>query len=189
MKKSNSLILPRRQFIQASAGLVSVIAAPQVFAKKASQKGARSIAMHNLHTGEKSRVDYWIDGEYQPEALAEIDKILRDHRTNEISAIDTKLIDKLNNLQLKLEREGKEFEIISGYRSPASNAKLAAKSSKVAKKSYHMKGKAVDVQLPGCGSRELFNAAKSLKSGGVGYYGNNRFVHLDVGKVRSWGRK
>ena len=189
MSSNNGLHLPRRKFIQAAGGVAGALIVSPAIAKQEQQKGARTIALHNLHTGEKNKVDYWIDGAYDPEALAELDKLLRDHRSNEICTIDTQLIDLLHDVQQKVERNGKPFEVISGYRSPTTNAKLREKSRKVAKNSYHMQGKAVDVQIKGCDSRDLFEAARALKGGGVGFYGSNRFVHVDVGSVRSWGRK
>lgn len=188
MSNANLLIHPRRRFIQTSAALAATFITPQLVAKPNKETGVRSIAFHNLHTGEKGKLDYWIDGAYEPEALAEIDKLLRDHRSDETCTMDTKLIDSLYSVQCELQCQGKTVEVISGYRSPATNAKLRNNSKGVAKKSYHMQGKAIDVQIPGYSSSKLFSAAKSLKNGGVGYYGDNRFVHLDVGAVRSWGR-
>ncbi|OOZ38428.1 DUF882 domain-containing protein [Solemya elarraichensis gill symbiont] len=149
-------------------------------------KEVRSISLHNLHTGEKSSVDYWFDGQYEKDALAEINKVLRDHRTDKVCEIDKSLIDYLSSVQKKLDVEGKTFEVISGYRAPESNAKLRQKSRGVAKESFHMKGMAVDIQIPGRSSGLVYKAATDLKLGGAGYYGKSRFVHLDVGGVRSW---
>ena len=99
--------------------------------------------------------------------------------------MDPKLLDLLHQLQAKVEHQG-EFHIISGYRYPVTNKMLNKKSSGVAKRSYHMLGKAIDVRLPGFDTKQLRKAALSLKGGGVGYYASSNFVHLDVGRVRYW---
>jgi len=111
--------------------------------------------------------------------------LLRDHRAGTAHPMDTKLLDLLYQLQTKVERSG-EFQVISGYRSPETNEMLNRKSSKVAKRSYHMLGKAIDVRMPGFDTRQLRKAAISLKGGGVGYYASSDFIHLDIGPVRKW---
>ncbi|MEN8213140.1 MAG: DUF882 domain-containing protein [Pseudomonadota bacterium] len=167
-------------------------AIPAVSARSRKKpQGVRALSLQNVHTGEKTRVDYWIDGSYQPEALAEIDMILRDHRDNEVCAIDTRLVDLLYNVNQKtICNSAKCYEILSGYRSPNTNRMLRnrRRGSGVAKNSLHMKGKAIDIKLPGVGNSSLFHAATVQRSGGVGYYGSS-FVHLDVGKVRTWGKR
>ena len=99
--------------------------------------------------------------------------------------MDPKLLDLLHQLQAKVEHQG-EFHVSSGYRSPATNDMLNKRSSGVAKRSYHMLGKAIDVRIPGFDSSQLQKAAISLKGGGVGYYARSNFIHLDVGRVRHW---
>ncbi|HBH35608.1 MAG TPA: hypothetical protein DDW45_04265 [Gammaproteobacteria bacterium] len=191
-QKSQSPLLLRREFLVGSAAVAAFAAVPAVYAtarKKA--RGVRALSLQNTHTGEKTRVDYWIDGRYQPEALAEIDMILRDHRDNEVCSIDTRLIDLLYNVNQKTVcNSAKCFEILSGYRSPNTNRMLRnrRRGSGVAKNSLHMMGKAIDIKLPGVGNSNLFHAATAQRTGGVGYYGSS-FVHLDVGKVRTWGRR
>ena len=172
-------------FFGASAGL---LAAPMVSAKSAPPKGARSLSLHNLHTGEKLSTDFWIDGHYQPDALAAIDRILRDHRSDQARAMDRGLVDLLHGLTGKL-GSNKPVEIISGYRSPATNAMLRAKSSGVAKKSYHTRGMALDIRVPDRELSDVYYAARAMNAGGVGYYGRSRFVHIDVGPIRTWGAK
>ena len=110
---------------------------------------------------------------------------MRDHRAGLASPMDPKLLDLLHQLQTKVGHQG-EFHVISGYRSPATNEMLNKRSSGVAKRSYHMLGKAIDVRMPGFDSKQLHKAAISLKGGGVGYYSSSNFVHLDVGRVRYW---
>jgi uncharacterized protein YcbK (DUF882 family) len=192
-KKQNSpLSIPsRRTFLTGAAALAAMASVPAVYARsKKRERGVRALSLHNVHTGEKTRVDYWIDGRYEPEALAEIDMLLRDHRDNEVCSIDTRLIDLLYNVNQKTVcNSAKCFEILSGYRSPNTNRMLRSRrrGSGVAKNSLHMQGKAIDIKLPGVGNSTLYSAATAQKSGGVGYYGSS-FVHLDVGKVRTWGR-
>lgn len=146
---------------------------------------SRQLRFYNTHTGEQSNTVYWADGIYQPEGLTEIDRILRDHRSNEISNMDTRLLDLLYLLATTLDTN-ERFHVISGYRSPASNALLREKSQGVAKHSLHMEGLAIDIRVPGRALADLRLAAIGLKGGGVGYYPTSDFVHVDVGRVRTW---
>lgn len=147
--------------------------------------GKRELAFHNLHTGEKLRTTYWADGAYVPGALADVDYLLRDFRTGDVKAIDVRLLDLLHVLSERM-GSAEAYEVISGYRSPKTNKMLASQSKGVAKKSLHMKGLAADVSLPGRQLGEVRQAAMALRLGGVGYYPKRGFVHLDVGRVRSW---
>ncbi len=146
----------------------------------------RILSFNNTHTGEKCRVAYWEKGKYIHGAMREIDRVLRDHRTGEARAMDPALFDLLHKLQLRLESKA-PFQVISGYRSPKSNAKMHENSSGVAKKSLHMQGKAIDIRLADKSINNIRNAALSLKKGGVGFYPESQFVHIDTGKVRHWG--
>jgi len=150
-----------------------------------SRQGQRALIMRNLHTGEKLTRTYWVNGEYLAEPLAEFSHLLRDHRSNESHPMDPQLLDLLHQLQHEV-GSNKPFEIISGYRSPKTNAKLRGKSKGVAKRSLHMLGKAIDVRLPGQDLAKLRQAALSLKAGGVGYYPKSDFLHVDTGRVRYW---
>jgi uncharacterized protein YcbK (DUF882 family) len=145
----------------------------------------RSLAFEHLHTGERLRCVYWEDGAYVPTALAEIDRHLRDHRSGEVAPIDPGLLDTLHALHRRLGSDT-HFQIVSGYRSPATNAAMRAEGRGVARKSFHMRGMAVDVALPGRDVAELHRAALALGAGGVGYYPSPGFVHVDVGPVRRW---
>ncbi|WP_229455853.1 DUF882 domain-containing protein [Massilia sp. KIM] len=142
--------------------------------------------LYNTHTGEKLRSVFWAEGEFIPDALQDINKVMRDHRTNKIADIDPQLLLLVDMLNDKLGNDNKELHIISGYRSPESNAKLHANSNGVAKRSMHMDGKAIDIRLPGKDLKMLHRAAMSLKGGGVGYYPDSQFVHMDTGRVRYW---
>ena len=145
----------------------------------------RSLAFDNLHTGESVRTVYWADGQYVPESLAEIDRLLRDFRTNETKAIAPKLLDVLHTIAERL-GTNRPIQLISGYRSPATNAVLHTRSSGVAKHSLHMDGMAADIRIPGHDLAQLRDAALSLQAGGVGFYPRSDFVHVDVGRIRHW---
>ena len=193
-EKNNSMTLSRRGFLGSVAGAAITLASPAVIASskpardwstEGSPAGDRELSFYNTHTGEKLKATFWSGGEYLDDGRKQIDWILRDHRAGVASAIDPKLLDLLFHLQAKVEHPG-EFQIISGYRSPATNKMLSKKSSGVAKRSYHMQGKAIDVRLPGFDTKQLRKAALAMKGGGVGYYARSNFVHLDVGRVRYW---
>ena len=124
-------------------------------------------------------------GEYLSEALEHINYIFRDRRTQEIHSIDTGLLDLLYTLKRHLKTDA-PFGLVCGYRSPKTNAMLRKKSKAVAKKSFHLRGQAVDIRVPGVKTASLRKAAMAIKGGGVGYYPRSRFVHVDVGPVRYW---
>lgn len=145
----------------------------------------RSLSFYNLHTGEELTTTYWRKGKYSEAALADINYILRDYRTGDIKKIDSTLLDLLFALSNKV-GANEPFHIISGYRSPKTNAMLAKRSVGVAKHSQHILGKAVDIRLPECGLDCLHKAAIELRGGGVGYYHASDFIHVDVGRVRYW---
>jgi uncharacterized protein YcbK (DUF882 family) len=146
---------------------------------------SRTLSFYNLHTGEKLRSVYWEHGAYIPESLAGIHRILRDHRNGEIHEIVPHLLDTLCEVAMVLDTN-EPFEIISGYRSAATNAMLRNHSDGVAEHSLHMDGLAVDVHVPGRSLALLRKTAIALKAGGVGYYPESHFVHIDVGRVRTW---
>ncbi len=149
--------------------------------------GARSLSFNNIHTGERLAVDYWVDGAYQPDALSEVNHVLRDFRTGDVHAIEPRLLDLLTRIRARLETN-KPVQVISGYRSPLTNAMLRGKHehSGVASKSLHMQGMAIDIRLADCDLQTLHRAALAERSGGVGYYPESDFVHVDVGRVRHW---
>ena len=124
-------------------------------------------------------------GKYLDDALAAIDHLLRDHRTDDVVPIDRALLDNLASLREMLDTT-EPFHVISGYRSPATNAKLAAASDGVARKSLHLQGRAIDIRMPGRELEQVRRAALAMNAGGVGYYRRSDFVHLDTGRVRTW---
>ena len=173
----------RRSFLK--LGLLAPVLPLPAYAGQPSA-GERRLSLHNLHTGERVDLPYWIDGDYVAESLADISRVLRDHRTGQMAAIDTGLLDLLHRVSAAV-GASQPFEIISGFRSPASNLLLAETTAGVARRSLHMEGKAVDVRLPGIPLADLRQAGLVLKGGGGGYYPESDFVHLDVGRVRTWG--
>ncbi|HOP16186.1 MAG: DUF882 domain-containing protein [Gammaproteobacteria bacterium] len=178
--------LSRRRFLRLSTGIAAGLLITPAHAGQ-GQLRRRALSLNNLHTGEKLVRTYWEDGEYLSEPLSDIDYLLRDYRTDDIHPIDPQLLDVLHQLQHEVGSR-KAFEIISGYRSPKTNAMLRGNSSGVAKKSLHMQGKAIDIRLPGQDLGRLRQAALSLKAGGVGYYPKSNFLHIDTGRVRHWGK-
>jgi uncharacterized protein YcbK (DUF882 family) len=146
---------------------------------------ARSLSFHNLHTGENVKVEYWVDGDYVDAALCAVNNVLRDFRTGDVHPIAPRLLDLLSHLNGRLETNA-PFEVISGYRSPKTNAMLHEASSGVASNSLHMQGMAIDIRVPGRSLAALHATALALQAGGVGYYPTSDFVHVDVGRVRRW---
>jgi uncharacterized protein YcbK (DUF882 family) len=148
----------------------------------------RVLSFFNTHTGERLKTAYCTGGSYVPDSLKDLNYILRDFRVNEIKPIDPRVFDLLHELGGTLETD-QPFHIISGYRSAHTNALLRERggaTSGVASRSLHMVGQAIDIRIPGIKLDHLRDAAKSLKIGGVGFYPDLNFVHVDVGRVRYW---
>lgn len=145
----------------------------------------RRVVLHNLHTGESLDAVYWDQGRYVPDAIASVNKVLRDYRTGDVHDMNPKLLDLLHQVHGRV-GAAKPFQVISGYRSPHTNAMLHARSGQVAAHSLHMDGMAIDVRMEGVALDHLHKAAADLKVGGVGLYPTSDFVHMDVGRVRYW---
>lgn len=146
---------------------------------------ARTVAFDNLHTGEKMVVEYFASGVYVPQALVSVNRLLRDFRTDDVGTIDARLLDLLHRLAA-MTATRRPFQIISGYRSPATNEALRRRSGGVAGNSLHMAGQAVDIRLADVPLETLRDAARAMRWGGVGYYAASNFVHVDTGRVRTW---
>lgn len=185
-RAADSLAATRRHFLKLGAATAACTALMPT-AAFAARLGSveRKLGFHNLHTGERLSVAYFSNGAYRPEALSDINQILRDWRTGDIKEMDIRLVDLLWELHQRL-GSAKPFDVISGYRSPKTNAILANASSGVAKKSLHMEGMAIDIALPDKKLQAVRQAALDMQRGGVGYYPKSGFVHVDVGRVRSW---
>mgnify|MGYP005815233913 CR=1 FL=1 len=145
----------------------------------------RYLSLVSTHTRESLQVTYFEGGSYVPEALHRLNRLLRDHRTGEVASIDPQLFDLLHDLA-RAAGCAPRYEIISGYRTPATNENLRKASTGVATRSLHMEGRALDVRLAGCSTARLRDLALGLQRGGVGYYKKSDFVHVDTGRVRSW---
>ncbi len=145
----------------------------------------RDLSFYNTHTGESAALEYCHSGCLVPPSLGRINHILRDDRTGEQKDIDVRLLDLLNVLSRKISTD-EPFHVISGYRSPSTNAFLRAHGGGVAANSLHLLGQAIDIRVPGLKLRDLYRAAVDLHGGGVGFYPGSDFVHVDVGRVRTW---
>jgi uncharacterized protein YcbK (DUF882 family) len=146
----------------------------------------RRLSFYNLHTGERLDTLYWSRGDYVAKGLRRINHILRDFRTGEVESIDVRLLDALYELRRRVDSR-QPFHVISGYRSPKTNAMLVSQSNGgVAKKSYHLRGMAIDLRLPERDLAQLRRTAMDMQRGGVGYYPSSGFIHVDVGPVRYW---
>ncbi|WP_299443955.1 DUF882 domain-containing protein [uncultured Rhodospira sp.] len=145
----------------------------------------RSLALDNINTGERLTVTYLENGRYVPDALRALNHILRDRRTDEVAPIDPALLNLLSDISARLETRA-PIEIISAYRAPETNATMRRAGRGVAKKSYHMRGMAADIAVPGVSLGDLRRLALAMDRGGVGYYPRSGFVHVDVGPPRSW---
>ncbi|WP_153915949.1 DUF882 domain-containing protein [Shewanella sp. TC10] len=181
-----SLVCPaRRQVLLGLSGVAvaSVFSTPAQASR--STQGIRELSFYNRHTGEREQGQFWAEGEYNKDTLSLFSHVLRDHRQNQAAPMDNRLYEFVYNLQQTLGNTD-EVHVISGYRSPKTNNMLASKSNGVAKKSYHMKGMAMDLAIPGVELKTLRDAARSLELGGVGYYPRSGFIHVDCGPVRSW---
>ena len=173
----------RRVFLR-DAGIAMLALAP-VGAAYARSLERRTLSFEHTHTGESLSVLYFRAGEYLTASLEQINWVLRDFRTDETHPIDTRTLDILFDLQTLANRD-EPYQVISGYRSARTNAALRSYSKGVAEHSLHIEGRAIDVRLPGFSSRRLYELAREMQRGGVGYYPQSDFVHLDSGPVRFW---
>lgn len=180
----NSTNLSRRRFITASAGLAAGLFIASPFKSMASQAQYQSLSFYHTHTGETLKLNFNLKT-CKPDNTKELCHFLRDFRTGAVHPIDTRLLDMLCRLQNHVGSAG-TFEVISGYRSPATNTKLQKASSGVAKKSLHMQGMAIDIRLSDVPTKKIWTMACAMRSGGVGYYPKSDFVHLDTGRFRTW---
>jgi uncharacterized protein YcbK (DUF882 family) len=181
--------LTRRRFLRIGALAAASLTVPGVAGAglriAAADAEPRRLKFYNLHTDERLDAEYFAGGRYLPDALDAIDHILRDFRRNEVKAIDPHLLDLLHALNGRLDTT-EPFDVISGYRSPLTNAMLHANSEGVAAHSLHIEGKAIDIRVPGRDLATLHKVALAMRAGGVGYYPRSDFVHVDTGRVRQW---
>ncbi len=181
--------ITRRGLLGAFAA-TAVTAAPTFSNAAGFLRGAgdiRRLSMFSGRTGERVETVYWIEGEYIGEAMREINLLMRDWRTSEAINIDTRTID-IIAASARLMDTSTPYQLLSGYRSPQTNALLRSRSRGVAKNSLHMKGQAADLRMAGRSVSQISRAAASCSAGGVGRYSGSNFVHVDCGIVRTWGR-
>jgi len=172
----------------ASAGLgqkaAFAFASPAIIGTR--ELNARTISLDCSYTGEKLKnVTYWAEGKYAPDAISEVNHALRDYWSGEVHPIDPKVLDVLHKIGSTLETDCR-FEVICGYRSPKTNAMLRRNDPQVATHSMHMSGQAVDFLLPGRKLSLVHKTALAQQVGGVGYYPDADFLHVDTGRVRQW---
>lgn len=154
------------------------------------ESGERSLSLISLHTGESLDCTYWRDGKYLKSELGKLNVLLRDFRADKIAQIDTQVIDFLNVLSLAamaVQGDTGPVQILSGYRTPETNAMLRSRSRGVASRSLHMSGRAIDFRIPSVDTRFLRDQALRTQLGGVGLYSRADFLHIDSGRVRTWG--
>jgi uncharacterized protein YcbK (DUF882 family) len=185
-QKPSSFRVSRRNFLRSVLiGVPAAVALGGPGRALASSLETRSLELVNTHTAESLKADYFLGGSYCEQSLFALNHLLRDFRTGDVAPIDPQLFDLLHGAAVLAGKEPR-FEVISGFRSPATNAMLNERSNGVARRSLHMEGRAIDVRLPGVPLADLRDAALSLKAGGVGYYPGQQFVHIDTGRVRRW---
>ncbi len=185
---TKSPLVHRRDILKIGAAGVLAATVPLAVSKESfavSGHGAWRLNFRNAHTGQTFSGVYRVGDKYLPDAFERLNYVLRDFRTGDIFPMDPRVLDILNIIQSKI-GASEPFEILSGYRSPKTNAMLRKASTGVARNSFHMYGQALDIRLPGFRTSELRRIARSLKAGGVGYYPKSDFVHIDTGKVRTW---
>ena len=177
-------IVGRRGLLLGAGAAVAAMSAPAIV-RAQGLAGVKRAVLHNLHTGDTFNEVFYANGAYVPGALAEAMRVMRDWRNGEEHVMDPRLFDALHDINSRLETS-QPFQLISGYRSPKTNAALHARSSGVAEHSQHMLGKASDIRVQGVDLRNLRKAALDVGAGGVGYYPVSNFVHVDVARVRQW---
>ena len=179
-----------RRYLLGAFAAATISAAPTYTGATGFLRGAgniRRIKMYSTRTGETLDMIYWIEGKYIKEALTEVNWFMRDWRQNKMQMIDIRTVDIISASQQLLDTSS-PFLMLSGYRTPATNALLRSNSRKVARKSLHMSGQAADIRMQGKSVRQIARAASSCAAGGVGRYSNSNFVHVDCGENRLWGK-
>lgn len=177
----------RRRFMrQIACGSLLTLGSP-IIAEAAKHRfpSHKTLVLKHAHTGDKLKLTYFEKGHYIKPVLHEINLLFRDHRSGKVYPIDVALLDQLYDLK-QLLGINRPIQVVCGYRSPFTNAVLHEQHAGVASNSLHMQGRAVDIRIEGCSTRQLRNAALAMRQGGVGYYEKSDFIHLDTGKFRTW---
>ena len=179
-----------RRGVLGAFAATAVVAAPTYSNAAGFLRGSgdiRRIKMYSGRTGERIDMIYWVEGKYIKEGVQEVYKFMRDWRTNDVKAMDLRTIDVMAAAHNLLD-SSEPYMLLSGYRSPKTNAMLRSRSKGVAKNSLHMKGQAADLRLSSRSVSQIARAAAACRGGGVGRYSGSNFVHMDCGPVRTWGR-
>ncbi len=201
---SDDGIIARRRTLKTLAGGIALAASSTAFGaqtvsfdltalRSKDRKAAstnKSLALYNTHTGHTLDVEFHRDGEFDQNAVKQLNIFLRDHRQNEAMMMDPMLFMQLWAIRETITQstaKSPAIHIISGYRTPKTNQMLREKSGGVAKNSYHMLGRAIDFRIPGVSTRSVRDIARTFEAGGVGYYAGSDFVHIDTGEIRHWG--
>lgn len=179
-----------RKIASRAAGILILLFGISAFSRAAETpiqpEPSYRLLLYHTHTNERIDVVYRVGDAYIPSAIDRLDRFLRDHRTGDVIQLDRRVFDLLHDLTAAVGRPNAEIDIVCGYRTPWSNDFLRRTTQGVASHSLHMQGEAIDIRMPGVSTSTLRDAALNLHRGGVGYYPESRFVHVDVGRVRRW---
>ncbi|MBV8437939.1 MAG: DUF882 domain-containing protein [Silvibacterium sp.] len=176
----------RKSIFAAALALFTATGLSAAPADTAPTAAAYRLHLYHLHTGESIDVVYRVGDHYIPEAVAQLDHFLRDHRTGDVRDYDVREFDLLHDLMARLGHPDGVIDIVCGYRTPWSNNYLREHGHGVALHSQHMEAKAIDIRIPGVSTAQVRDTALAMQRGGVGYYSQSDFVHVDVGRVRRW---
>jgi len=189
MKQTSSSTSFSRRALLGAFAATALVAAPTYSKAAGLLRGSgdiRRIKMYSARTGEKIDMIYWVEGDYIKDAVQEVNHFMRDWRTGDVKNMDLRTID-IMAASLNLLDVNEPYMLLSGYRSPKTNAMLRSRSTGVAKNSLHLKGQAADLRLSSRSVSQIGRAAASCAAGGVGRYSGSNFVHMDCGPVRTWG--
>ena len=186
IEKAKTIEVSRRSFLKKSAIITgaAMMTQSEILAATGEKK---TLKLYNVHLNKMFYAPFFEKNYYKLSGLFEVNKAFIDYRAKEMIRVDVKLVNLLYEIKQHLGYD-KQFNIVSGYRSPRTNAALSKRREGVAKHSYHIKGQAVDIYVPNVSLRRLKDVAMGLRKGGVGYYPRSNFIHVDVGPVRSWRR-
>jgi len=179
-----------RKFVSQAVGIWILVFTVSAFSRAGESpvqpEPVYRLRLYHTHTNERIDVVYRVGENYISSAIDRLDEFLRDHRTGDVIQLDRRVFDLLHDLTVAVGKPESEIDIICGYRTPWSNEFLRRTTPGVASHSLHMQGEAIDIRMPGVATSQLRDVALSLHRGGVGYYPESRFVHVDVGRVRRW---
>jgi uncharacterized protein YcbK (DUF882 family) len=185
----------RRRFLSLSTGVVAGVACLTTSSLARASTGLsvdslgmggelRDLSLYNQNTQERLSTIFFTAGLYDQHSLKDLDHFMRDAHEDMTHAMDPRLMTMLYDLQTIFDK--REIQVISAYRTEKTNAMLRGTIPGVAKDSYHMKGQAVDIRIPGVDVALMRDVAKTLAVGGVGYYPEANFIHVDTGPIRYW---